>query len=43
MLEDKAHLLPQEVTDLQRMTTFLNDTVDGEMGVYSAHLVLVAL
>ena len=43
MLEDEAHLLPQEVADLQRMTTILNDTVDGEMGVHSTHLVLEAL
>ena len=43
MLEDKAHLLPQEVADLQRVTTVLDDTVDREMGIHRTHLVLEAL
>ena len=36
-------LLAQEVTDLQRTTTLLDDAVDGEMGIHSTHLVLEAL
>lgn len=37
------HLLAQEVTDLKLVATLLDDAVDGEMGVYCAHLVLEAL
>ena len=38
-----THLLTQEVPDLHRATTILNDTVDGEMSIHSAHLVLETL
>lgn len=36
-------LLAQKITDLQLVSTVLNDTVDREMGVYRTHLVLEAL
>ena len=39
----KTHLLAQEVTDLKLLAAFLDDAVDGEMGVYSPHLVLETL
>ena len=38
-----AHLLAQEVTDLHCAAIVLNNAVDGEMGVYGAHLVEEAL
>ena len=38
-----AHLLAQEVTDLELVAVLLDDAVDGEMGVDGTHLVLEAL
>ena len=38
-----AHLLTQEVTDLQLASAILNDAVDGKVGIDSAHLVLETL
>lgn len=36
-------LFSQKVSDLHSLSTVLNDTVDGEMGIYKTHLVLEAL
>ena len=38
-----AHLLAQEISDLEFRATVLDNAVDGEMGVYRTHLVLEAL
>lgn len=38
-----AHLLAQEVTDLNGVTILLDNAVDGEMGIDSAHFVAEAL
>ena len=38
-----AHLLAQEITNLQGPSTLLNDAVDGEVSVDRTHLVLEAL
>ena len=37
------HLFAQEVADLKLAAAVLNNTVDWEMGVYGAHLILEAL
>lgn len=39
----QAHLLAQEVSDLNSGSILLDDTVDGEMGVDGTHFVLEAL
>jgi len=38
-----AYLFTQEITDFDRMSVFLNDAVNREMGVYGAHFVLESL
>ena len=40
---DDPNLLAKEVPDFQRAATILDDTVDGEVSVHRAHLVLEAL
>ena len=39
----QPHLLAQEITDFQRSTTLLDDTVDREMGIHRPHFILEAL
>ena len=43
ILREVAYLLAQEVTDFNGLTTALDDTVYGEMGIYKTHLVLETL
>jgi len=42
-LDVTSNLLAQEVTNLHRRATVLDDAVDGEMSVYCAHFVLETL
>lgn len=42
-MKSRTYLLAQEVTDLKLPAALLDDGVDGEMGVDSAHLVLETL
>ncbi len=40
---NSTHLLTQEVTDFKRLALIVNDAVDGEVSIDSAHLVFKAL
>lgn len=38
-----AHFFAQEIADLKLLAVFLDDRVDGEMGIHGTHFVLEAL